>query len=87
VERAPGLLRLFAALRYEISISEVAAYGNLPLVTISSVLPSYRPEDELILASTAFSGVSAFNELIDQNAVDALEDPLKLAIQQKVKGG
>ena len=86
VERAPGLIRLLAALRYELTIAEVPAYANLPLVTITSVLPSYRPVDELVIAATAFSGVSAFNELIDLEAIDQLEDPLKLAVKGKIQG-
>lgn len=84
VERAPGLTRLFAALRYNLSIEDSPTHGNLPLVTITSALPSYRPADDLILSATAFSGVSAFNELIDLAAVETLEDPLKLAIQSKL---
>ncbi len=81
VTRNAGLPKLLAALRYELRVEESPELGRLPLVTISSALPAYRPADDLILAATAFSGVPAFIELIDLDAIRSLEDPLKLRIQ------
>ncbi len=85
VQRCPGFQQLLFDLRYRVEIQEIAGLAQLPLVTISSVLESFRPADDLILAATSFSGVSAFNELIDMSIVETLEDPLKLAIAERVK--
>jgi hypothetical protein len=81
VTRNAGLPKLLAALRYELRVEEAPEFHRLPLVTISSALPAYRPADDLILAATAFSGVPAFIELIDLDAIHQLEDPLKLRIE------
>jgi hypothetical protein len=54
-------------------------------VTISSCLASFRPSDSLILAATRLSGVPAFIELIDVDAVQTLHDPLKLRIEEMLR--
>ncbi len=41
-----------------------------------------RPSDDLILSAIGLSGVPAFNELIDAEAIDSMADPLKLSIEK-----
>src|SRR5882762_2185995 len=65
VRKNPGLAQLFADLRYELKVVPAPDLKGLPLATITSSLPSFRPADDLILAAVAFSGVPAFIELID----------------------
>ena len=48
---------------------------RLPLLTIAACLPSFRSADDLILAVSAFSGVPAFIELLDVDAVMILAGP------------
>lgn len=81
----PGITRLLNDLRYDIKIERCPGLGDLPLVTITSVLPSFRPRDEILLNATRLSGVPAFVELIDFDAVAKLEDRLKLQIQEKIR--
>ena len=78
----PGVTQLLTDLRYEIRTEKTASLGDLPLVTIRSCLPSFRPADTLILAATRLSGVPAFIELIDIDAVHRLQDPLRLRIEE-----
>lgn len=78
----PGITQLLTDLRYEIRTQKSPSLGELPLVTIRSCLPSFRPPDTLILAATRLSGVPAFIELIDLNALHTLPDPLKLQIEK-----
>jgi hypothetical protein len=78
----PGITQLLTDLRYEIRTEKTASLGELPLVTIRSCLSSFRPADGLILAATRFSGVPAFIELIDIDAVRRLQDPLRLHIEE-----
>jgi hypothetical protein len=59
-----------------------ASLGELPLVTIRSCLSSFRPANSLILAVTRLSGVQAFIELIDIDAVHRLQDLLRLRIEE-----
>lgn len=81
IARNPGLVRLFADLRYEIKTDFSPELGQLPLVTVTSCLPSVRPADDLLIAAASFSGVPAFIELLDLDAVRALQDPLRVRIE------
>lgn len=85
LSRNPGLTELFGDLRFQVRTETFPETGKLPFVTVTSLLPSFRPADDLILAATEFSGVPAFIELIDPEAIVSLEDPLKRAIDQLVK--
>lgn len=85
IAKNPGLVRLFADLRYEIKTDFSPDFGQLPLVTITSCLPSVRPADDLLIAATGFSGVPAFIELLDLDAVRAINDPLKQRIEAMLK--
>ena len=77
-----GIAQLLTDLRYDIQTEKSPALGDLPLVTIRSCLPSFRPADNLMLTAIRFSGVPAFIELIDVEALRTLPDPLKLRIEK-----
>jgi hypothetical protein len=85
ITHTPGLVPLFADLRYQLRTDSSPDLPKLPLTTITSGLPSFRPSDELILAATNFSGVPAFIELIDIDALLALADPLKARIEDLLR--
>jgi hypothetical protein len=76
-----GIAQLLTDLRYDIQTEKSPALGDLPLVTIRSCLPSFRPAGNLMLTAIRFSGVPAFIELIDVEALRTLPDPLKLRIE------
>jgi hypothetical protein len=82
VSRFPGLTQLFADLRYELKAATSSELPKLPLVTVSSCLPSFRPADDLILAAAAFSGVHAFIEVIDLDAIKSPKDTLKEKLEE-----
>jgi hypothetical protein len=82
LDKFPSLTALLADLRFEIGIETADGLGKLPLVTLNSNLSSFRPPDDLILTTTGFSGVAAFIELVDEDAVQNLRDPLR----EKIKG-
>jgi hypothetical protein len=83
--RSPGLVELFHDLRFELRTESFPETGKLPFLTITSLIPSFRPDDDLILAATEFSGVAAFIELIDPEAIGTVQDPLKAAIDALAK--
>jgi hypothetical protein len=85
VTRNAGLLQLFHDLRYNLKTEKMPELINLPLVTVTSFLKSFRPSDELIEAATAFSGIPAFIELVDVDAVQSLPDPCWQRIQDAAK--
>lgn len=77
IEEFENLARLLTDLRFEVSVEPLPQLGGLPLVTLSSNLSSFRPADDLLLSATEFSGVNAFIELVDRDAVESLRDPLR----------
>jgi hypothetical protein len=81
LEKTPGLTQLLTDLRYEVEVAPSAELGGLPLVTIHAGIPSFKPDDALILSATRFSGVTEFIELIDLAALDTLGDPFQAAIR------
>jgi hypothetical protein len=83
--RNPGLGHLMEGLHYRLQNEASPGLSKLPLVTFSSPLPSFRPSDELILEATGFSGVPAFIELLDIEAIRGLRDPLREQIDQLLK--
>jgi hypothetical protein len=80
--RFPGIGQLLTDLRYQIRTENIPGLGAIPLVTIASCLPSFRPADDLILAATRFSGIPAFIEIIDIDVLHTLPDPLKLRLEE-----
>jgi hypothetical protein len=80
--RFPGVTQLLTDLRYDVQTEKSPALGDLPLVTVRSCLPSFRPPDDLMLTAIRFSGVPAFIELIDIEALSTLPDPLKLRMEK-----
>ncbi len=81
LDRHPEIVQLLAELRYEIQVGTAPGFGNLPLVTVNACLPSFRPSDDLIRTATAFSGVSAFIELLDLDAISRIKDPMRDRIE------
>jgi len=80
----PGLTALFADLRCQVQTEYAPELPKLPLTTITSMLPSFRPADDLVLAATDVSGVAAFVEIVDVAAVPNLHDPLREEIEKLI---
>src|SRR6266850_4174795 len=81
LNRNPGLGQLFHDLRYELKTEIAPDLKGLPIVTITSCLTSFRPADDMIQAATAFSGVPAFIELLDTQALRQPIDSLQTRIE------
>jgi hypothetical protein len=85
VNRNHGLVQLFHDLRYDLKVESPPDLKKLPVLTITSSLSSFRPADDLIQAATAFSGVPAFIELLDTDAVRQTTDPLQERLDSLLK--
>jgi hypothetical protein len=81
----PGLPNLFSALRYELHSEPTAEFKGIPLVSVLSCLQTFRPADDLIATATAFSGIPAFVELLDLEAVRSPRDVLKETLEQLIQ--
>ena len=82
LDKSPAVTQLLSDLRFEVGFEKAPGLGELPLVTLSSHLPSFLPPDDLILSATGISGVNAFIELVDRDAVQNLRDPLRDEISE-----
>lgn len=82
VDRSPGLVRLFSAMRLALEIVQSSSLGALPLVRISACVPVFRPADSVILSAIQMSGVPIFEEFVDLAAAASLEDPLRSRIAE-----
>ncbi len=80
-DATPGLARLFESLRYRVEKVQCPETGQLPYLRLTSTVPTFRPSDSVILNVTQFSGVSRFEELVDIEAVEGLQDPLRQKIE------
>jgi hypothetical protein len=85
ITHTPGLGPLLTDLRYDVQAQTSPDLPHLPLTTITAGLPSFRPSDDLILTATNFSGVPAFIELIDVDALPHLQDPLRVRMEELVR--
>jgi hypothetical protein len=72
-----GVRELFAALRFPLSTHHEPGLGNLPVTVVSAVAPTLRPPDETIIESTEISGTDAFEEVVDLEAIERLQDPVR----------
>lgn len=80
VERSPGLVALFGALRYRLETRRLDGFGELPVAVIASELPSTRPSARVMLDAADLAGQSSFREVIDVPRAQALADPLRARI-------
>jgi hypothetical protein len=86
LEAFPDVRELLHDLRYEVAIEKRATLGELPLVTLRSAVPAFRPADELIARAIQLSGVPAFIELVDVGALPGLSDPLRDLLGAALRG-
>lgn len=84
---SPGLKRLLEALGYRLSIEkQPGVAGDLPLVVLSSALPAFRPQDDLVKMVSQLSGAASFEEIVDIDSLEGMDDPFKRKIQALTAG-
>ncbi len=82
LRRFPELTRLLRDLRHEVDIVEQPDLGGLPVVLLTSPIRMFLPPDDFITQITQLSGVAAFREIVDPDALDAMPDPLRDALEE-----
>jgi len=76
MERATGIKQILADLRFPVSVSTSVVAGDLPFVVVDAAVESYRPQDDLINTVIQLSGRPVFEELVDLDEINAIQDPL-----------
>jgi len=65
-EQSGELKRLLQGLGFEVSVEVLPELsGELPYVVLTSQVPSFRPQDQLVSMVSQLSGGSSFEELVD----------------------
>ena len=80
-----GVRELFAALRFPIETHHEPGLGNLPICVVSAAAATIRPPDETIIEATEISGTAAFEEVVDTEAIEALEDPVRKRLTDLIR--
>jgi len=83
--RQPGLSKLLEALHFSISMAPMPGLGDLPVVMISSSIPTIRPPDDLIIESTEISGTDSFEEVVSLGDPAVLRDAFRDKIVELAK--
>jgi len=81
LERFPALKKLLQDLRYTVETQKIDTLGNLAVVILAVPLQTFLPSNKFITEITQLSGVPAFQEIIDADAVEKMEDPLKRMLE------
>ncbi len=84
IARSGGLSAIFAELRYNVTAQTHPGLSGLPLVVVQSQIPTFLPPEPVIAAATELSGINAFIELIDLEAIRQLSDPFKQRISELI---
>jgi len=85
LERAPGIPKLLAGLRYTVDVRRAAPLGELPLVVLRSAIPSVRPSPQVMIDAAELAGLGTFEEVLDVGAARRLQDPLRTRVEELLK--
>jgi hypothetical protein len=80
-----GVPQLFEALRFPVSTQYDPELGKLPVTVFSAAISTVRPPDDTLVESAEVSGKDAFEEVVDLDALLALQDPMRDRLVNLVK--
>ena len=73
----PGLLKIFEAMHFPVTTVKVPEFGDLPVTRIGAAVDTKRPPDAVIVETAELTGMDAFEEIVELEAVGRLRDPLR----------
>jgi hypothetical protein len=85
LNRQPGLLSIFESLRFPVTVEKLPGLGDLPVTCITSSVATIRPPDHVIIESTEISGLNAFEEVIDLDRIQEMEDPFRARLLEVIR--
>jgi len=84
IDHTPDIVQLLSDLRFNVSIEKTSLSGELPYLILTSDVPAFRPQDDMIRTAIKLSGKQVFEELIDIDAIRDMDDPFVLALIQNM---
>lgn len=85
--KQPAVSQVLEALHIEVTTGRLAEFGDLPIVTLASTVPTVRPPDDVIIQNTEISGQKSFEEVVDVEGLLAMHDPFKDRLVEIVRAG
>jgi hypothetical protein len=76
-EKQPQLATLLEGLRYKVELRKLPDLGDLPLITVSAPVSTFRPPDDILSIATGLSGRAVFQEVLDMESAAKIDDPLQ----------
>lgn len=73
----PSMTQLLEDLRYRVETMRLKQFGGLPVVLLTVPLDTFLPNDDFILEVTQLSGIPAFQEIVDPDAVTNMADSFR----------
>lgn len=73
----PGILKMLEQLHFPVTTVKLPELGDLPITRIGVAVPTSRPSDAVVIESAELTGVDAFEEVVDVDAIAALGDALR----------
>ncbi len=77
ITRQPGLARMLEALHFPLTTMRLPEFGELPITCLAASITTIRPPDDVLIESTEFSGLDAFEEVVNVADITNLRDGLK----------
>jgi len=82
-EVAPNLTRLYAGLGYTVESRTMPdVSGSLTYMVLTAPVESFRPQNDMVKMATQFSGSESFAELIDEEAIQQIENRIQTQLNQ-----
>jgi len=85
IARQTGATQILDALHFDVNSTRVAEFGELPVTSIASSVPTVRPPDEVIIESTTMTGRDVFEEVLDVAGIQSMPDPFKERLLELIK--
>jgi hypothetical protein len=85
IARQAAVVKIFEALHYTITVGKAEGLGDLPIVTIASVVSTQRPADDLVIESTEMAGTDTFEEVVSLSDLANLRDPFREKLVELAK--
>lgn len=80
-----GVQHMLDALRLPLSMKSLTGFGELTFPVISTPLETTLPPDEVVFENTEISGTAKFEEVVDPDAVEHIDDLLKARLNEIVR--
>ncbi|MGH8502241.1 MAG: hypothetical protein ACREVE_07155 [Gammaproteobacteria bacterium] len=77
ISRRPGLAQMLEHLHFPLGTDHLPEFGPLPVTFMVSSISMSLPPDRLLIESTELSGKDAFEEIVNVEDIEKLQDPLK----------